>query len=161
MKKHVPLKATVCFSVYNGSFLLKERPVGLKPKSTYVTIWKAKHYKSVLSAFLFKQNFQQEKTDTNIKYGTPLINILQIKSKNNGYSYFSDQALSSGLHVHALQKSPRRTSRPLFFLTFRYPSSRHPAHLPLSPPAIHSPPSQRLMARNRKYYLHPPPSQKR
>ena len=32
MKKHVPLKATVCFSVYNGSFLLKERPVGFKGK---------------------------------------------------------------------------------------------------------------------------------
>ena len=29
MKKHVPLKATVCFSV---SFLLKERPVGFKGK---------------------------------------------------------------------------------------------------------------------------------
>ena len=71
------------------------------------------------------------------------------------------QGQVAGLHVHALQKSPRRTSRPLFFLTFRDPSSRHPAHLPLSPPAIHSPPSQRLMARNRKYYLHPPPSQKR
>ena len=32
MKKHVPLKATVCFSVYNGSFLFKERPVGFKGK---------------------------------------------------------------------------------------------------------------------------------
>ena len=32
MKKHVPLKATVCFSVYNGSFLLKERPGGFKGK---------------------------------------------------------------------------------------------------------------------------------
>ena len=32
MKKHVPLKATVCFSVCNGSFLLKERPVGFKGK---------------------------------------------------------------------------------------------------------------------------------
>ena len=34
MKKHVPLKATVCFSVYNGSFLLKERPVGFKGKNS-------------------------------------------------------------------------------------------------------------------------------
>ena len=33
MKKHVPLKATVCFSVCNGSFLLKERPVGFKGKT--------------------------------------------------------------------------------------------------------------------------------
>lgn len=32
MKKHVPLKTTVCFSVCNGSFLLKERPVGFKGK---------------------------------------------------------------------------------------------------------------------------------
>ena len=32
MKKHVPLKATVCFSVYNGSFLLNERTVGFKGK---------------------------------------------------------------------------------------------------------------------------------
>ena len=32
MKKHVRLKGTVCFSVCNGSFLLKERPVGFKGK---------------------------------------------------------------------------------------------------------------------------------
>ena len=32
MKKHVPLKATVCFSVYNGSFLFNERPGGFKGK---------------------------------------------------------------------------------------------------------------------------------
>ena len=32
MEKHVPLKETACFSVCNGSFLLKERPVGLKGK---------------------------------------------------------------------------------------------------------------------------------
>ena len=32
MKKYVPLKGTVCFSVCNGSFLLKERPVGFKGK---------------------------------------------------------------------------------------------------------------------------------
>lgn len=30
MKKHVRLKGTVCFSVCNGSFLLKERPIGLQ-----------------------------------------------------------------------------------------------------------------------------------
>ena len=33
MKKHVRLKGTVCFSVCNGSFLLKERPVGFKGKT--------------------------------------------------------------------------------------------------------------------------------
>ncbi len=32
MEKYVPLKGTVCFSVCNGSFLLKERPVGFKGK---------------------------------------------------------------------------------------------------------------------------------
>lgn len=30
MARYAPLKETICFSVYNGSFLLKERPVGLK-----------------------------------------------------------------------------------------------------------------------------------
>lgn len=33
MKKHVRLKGTVCFSVCNGSFLLKERPIGFKGKT--------------------------------------------------------------------------------------------------------------------------------
>ena len=32
MKKHVRLKGTVCFSVCNGSFLLKEQGLGFKPK---------------------------------------------------------------------------------------------------------------------------------
>ena len=32
MKKHAPLKGMVCFSVCNGSFLLKERPIGFKGK---------------------------------------------------------------------------------------------------------------------------------
>lgn len=32
MEKYVPLKGTVCFSVCNESFLLKERPVGFKGK---------------------------------------------------------------------------------------------------------------------------------
>lgn len=34
MKKHVRLKGTVCFSVCNGLFLLKERPIGFKGKHT-------------------------------------------------------------------------------------------------------------------------------
>ena len=32
MKKHVPLKATVCFSVYNGSCIFKETTGGFKGK---------------------------------------------------------------------------------------------------------------------------------
>ena len=36
MKKHIPLKVTVCFSVCNGSFLLKERPVGFKGKNAHL-----------------------------------------------------------------------------------------------------------------------------
>ena len=36
MKKHVRLKGTVCFSVCNGSFLLKERPIGFKGKTHHL-----------------------------------------------------------------------------------------------------------------------------
>lgn len=36
MEKYVPLKGTVCFSVCNGSFLLKERPVGFKGKNAHL-----------------------------------------------------------------------------------------------------------------------------
>lgn len=36
MKKHAPLKGMVCFSVCNGSFLLKERPIGFKGKKTHL-----------------------------------------------------------------------------------------------------------------------------
>ena len=43
MKKHVRLKGTVCFSVCNGSFLLKERPVGFKGKTGICNHLKEKH----------------------------------------------------------------------------------------------------------------------
>ena len=36
MKKYVPLKGTVCFSVCNGSCVLKERPVGFKGKNAHL-----------------------------------------------------------------------------------------------------------------------------
>lgn len=39
MKKYVPLKETMRFSVCNKSFLLKERLVGLKGKRTNISFY--------------------------------------------------------------------------------------------------------------------------
>ena len=70
MKKHVPLKATVCFSVYNGSFLLKERPVGFKGKMYIYGALIINHLQ--IRKIQIPTNFPQQRLIQQIRTSSPI-----------------------------------------------------------------------------------------